>query len=139
MSEINPYKQANLTSNKVSKNITLDGDRLSPEQLQKQSHMKDFAPPPNLAFGYFQKKDQVQVDYMKQDLEDFKMSLPDTSEVQAVIENQKRIHKRVMALKGKQQEVQKEISEMDQTLQTHSEQRNKNYEMAAKSPMLPEK
>lgn len=50
---------------------------------------------------------------MKQDLEDFKISLPDTSEVMAVIENQKRIHRRVMALKNKQQEVQKEMSEMD--------------------------
>lgn len=58
---------------------------------------------------------------MKQDLEDFKISLPDTSEVKAVIENQKRIHRRVMALKNKQQEVEKEMSEMDQTLKTHSE------------------
>lgn len=121
MSEIEPYKQTNLTSIKANKLPNLEGDRLSPEQLQKQSHMKDFAPPPNLAFGYFQKRDQNQVDDMKQDLEDFKMSLPDTSEVMAVIENQKRIHRRVMALKGKQQEVQKEISEMDQTLKTHSE------------------
>lgn len=49
------------------------------------------------------------------------MSLPDTSEVMAVIENQKRIHRRVMALKNKQQEVQQEMSEMDQTLKERLE------------------
>lgn len=56
MDDIGPYHKVNMTSIKGKNNLpSLEGDRLSPEQLQKQAFQKDYAPPPNQAFGYFQK------------------------------------------------------------------------------------